>query len=71
MQVWQQVSSDGVDCASTVCLRHKITLQLQLSFTEPATDLDGSDHVFVHILPDAVIKYGVFVGNKSYACDFL
>lgn len=38
---------------------------------EPATELDGHNHVSVDVLPDAVIKYGVFIGNKNYACDFL
>lgn len=37
----------------------------------PATELDGPDHVYVDVLPDAVIKYGVFIGNKNYTCDFL
>ncbi|KAG4077748.1 hypothetical protein HA402_011177 [Bradysia odoriphaga] len=38
---------------------------------ETATELDGPDHVFVDVSPDAVIKYGVFIGNKNYTCDFL
>lgn len=39
--------------------------------TELATYLDSNDSVFVEVLPDAIIKQSLFIGDKKYSADFI
>lgn len=39
--------------------------------TELATDLDSNDSVFVEVMPDALIKLSLFIGDKKYSTDFI